>query len=206
MQIDVRSALSAGDFVLAAHNGAEVKTPANWERYWNIEVTGNAPNVTLSFDFAGLGMELPAKAAEIRLFYHDGNQWTDLNLTPTVDGDKLTFAVDAIRSGLYAIGADDRNTTAVQEIDQSDHLKVFPNPMNGDEVTLQMEHAAQGRVAIRLYDTMGRLLLERWVDKTGRVLTETLSLSQLPDGVYSLRLVQPGQYQAVRKVVKLGKN
>ncbi len=201
LQIDVRSPLAVGDYVLAAHNGAEVDDPANWKRYWNVEVTGSAPNVDLSFNFEAAGVTPPAGLSSLKLYYSNGESWTDLGLAPVGGDGKVSFAVDAIQSGQYALGVASPGT-AVQAIDQSDHLSVFPNPVNEDELTLRLDNAVHGNAVIHLFDHLGRLVMERRVNKTGVILKETLSLKGLPNGFYTLSVVQNGQHRAVKKIVK----
>jgi hypothetical protein len=198
LQIDTRSPLNVGDFVLAAHNGAEVTDAENWERYWNIEVSGIEPNVNLLFDFEALGLGAPGTVDNLKLFYHDGSEWVDLGLSPTADGNKVAFAVDAIQSGLYALG----QVTSSKAIDHSEHLRVFPNPVSQDEIALQLENGVQGRVSVELYDHMGRLLSTEWTHKTGRVLQHRITLAGRPAGLYTVKLLVDGRYRAVKKVVK----
>ncbi|MCB0588259.1 MAG: DNRLRE domain-containing protein [Phaeodactylibacter sp.] len=198
LQIDVRSQLSVGDYVLAAHNGAAVDDPMNWDRYWNIEVFGNAPNVDLSFDFEAAGTTIPGAVTNLKLFFYDGTEWVNTGLTPVLDEGKAKFAVDAIQSGLYRLAM----AVSTVDIDQSENLTVFPNPVNADEVQIRLDNTLQGEAAIQLYDNLGRLVNEKIVEKSGPMLRESLSLRGLNNGFYLLKVIQNGQYQAVKKLAK----
>ncbi|NRB50787.1 MAG: DNRLRE domain-containing protein [Saprospiraceae bacterium] len=201
LQIDGRSPMSVGDFVLAAHNGMEVTNAAEWERIWNVEVFGGTPNVNLIFDFAAVGAETPGSSDNLRLFYHDGTEWTDLGLEGTLDGDQVLFAVDGLQSGEYALG-NFGPATRTQEIDLSESLKVFPNPVSNDQIRLELGNTVDGDLSIHLFDLMGREVLQ-WRDaKQGFFYQRNLDLAKLPEGIYTLKVLQDNQYRSIKKIIK----
>ena len=103
LELKAGSALGVDNFVLAAHNGMEVKTIKNWERHWNLEVTGSNPNLTMGFNFNAVGFEVPADISEFKLYYDDGNGFADLGLTGTKNGNVVSFEVTEIQEGIYTI-------------------------------------------------------------------------------------------------------
>ncbi|NJN28310.1 MAG: DNRLRE domain-containing protein [Cyclobacteriaceae bacterium] len=97
------SSMAVGTFVLAAHNGMEVKTTNNWERHWNVEVSGNNPDVTLGFNFKTVGLEVPTDISAYTLYFDDGTGFADMGINGTKDGNVVNFAVAAIQEGIYTI-------------------------------------------------------------------------------------------------------
>ncbi len=65
----------------------------------------------------------------------------------------------------------------------SNELQVFPNPTN-DQVTLALPGAQLQ--ALSVYDQTGRLMLQQ---KLGFGEREEVSLTQLPSGIYWLKVV-----------------
>ncbi|MEL7122608.1 MAG: T9SS type A sorting domain-containing protein, partial [Bacteroidota bacterium] len=201
IQIDTRSQLSLGDFVMAAHNGMEVTNAIQWERHWNIEVVGAAPNVTLGFDFAAVGVETPSSADGLKLFFHDGTSWTDLGLVGELDGDQIKFAVDGMQSGEYALSTLDPSTST-KEIDLSESLVVYPNPVNGDQLAIELGNTVDGNITIQMFDMMGRVVFFQEDVKSGFFFQDNLDLSNVPKGVYTLKVLQNNQYRSVKKVIR----
>jgi hypothetical protein len=198
MQIDVRSPFAVDEFVMAAHNGLPVNSPSDWERVWNVEVIGNSPNVDLIFDFEAAGVDAPGSVDNLKLLYHDGEEWTDTGLAPVAGDGTVKFAVDGLQSGQYRLGT----LTNTREVDHSDLLRVFPNPSNGDAINIRLDNDAQGTILIGVYDYTGREVRAIRTDKAGTVLQETLNLNSLPNGMYTVRVLQEGHFQAIRKLIK----
>ncbi len=198
LQIDVRSPFALDDFVMAAHNGLAVDDPTDWDRVWNVEVIGNSPNVDLIFDFEAAGVDEPGSIDNLKLLYHDGDDWVDLELVPVPGDGTVKFAVDGLQSGQYRLGT----VVSTKEVDQSDLLRVFPNPSNGEAVNVRLDNTAQGEVQIGVYDYTGREVRAQRIEKAGPVLQTTLNLNGLPNGMYTVRVLQEGSFQAIRKVIK----
>ena len=198
LQIDVRSPFAVDDFVMAAHNGLDVTNAGNWERIWNVEVIGNSPNIDMIFDFEAAGVDAPGSVDNLKLLYFDGEDWTDTELAPVAGDGTVKFAVDGLQSGQYRLGV----ITNTQEVDHSDLLRVFPNPTNGEALNIRLDNDVQGTIQIGLYDITGREVRAIRVDKAGTVLQETLNLNTLPNGVYTVRVLQEGSFQAIQKLIK----
>jgi hypothetical protein len=198
LQIDVRSPFAVDDFVMAAHNGLPVNTANNWERIWYVEVIGNSPNVDMIFDFEAAGVDAPGSVDNLKLLYYDGEEWTDTGLVPVAGAGTVKFAVDGLQSGEYRLGT----LTHTAEVDHSDLLRVFPNPSNGDVVNIRLDNDAQGTILIGVYDYTGKEVRAIRVDKAGTVLQETLNLNTLPNGMYTVHVMQEGKFRAIRKLIK----
>jgi hypothetical protein len=103
LTLQANSSLAVDNFVLAAHNGMQVKTLSNWERHWNVEVLGASPNVTIGFNFKAIGFDAPADISEYKLYYDDGNGFEDLGLAGSKEGNTVLYDVTEIKSGVYTI-------------------------------------------------------------------------------------------------------
>jgi hypothetical protein len=103
--------LSSGEWVLAGHNGGAntlVSTGDNgvqWSRSWYVDVTGSAAAL-LSFDYSDGGVAFTAGGSH-RLLYRaaEGDTWTVLVQSATVDGDTISFVVEAsaLDDGYYTV-------------------------------------------------------------------------------------------------------
>ena len=80
------------------------------------------------------------------------------------------------------------STEALQYIRQ---LVLAPNPTRGP-VRLEVDFHERVNFTMQVVDLMGRPLAE-WIRKDVRRLEEQLDLSQLPGGLYLLRLAVNGQ-------------
>ncbi|MBV6652468.1 MAG: T9SS type A sorting domain-containing protein, partial [Mameliella sp.] len=165
---------------------------------WNVEVIGNSPNIDMIFDFEAAGVDAPGSIDNLKLLYFDGEDWTDTELAPVAGDGTVKFAVDGLQSGQYRLGV----ITNTQEVDHSDLLRVFPNPTNGEALNIRLDNDVQGTIQIGLYDITGREVRAIRVDKAGTVLQETLNLNTLPNGVYTVRVLQEGSFQAIQKLIK----
>ncbi|MEM1327939.1 MAG: DNRLRE domain-containing protein [Bacteroidota bacterium] len=200
LQLDVRSELAAGDYVLAAHNGAMITDNLTWERYWNVEAIGGSPTVNMSFDFVQAGAELPTSTDDLRLFYNDGNGWADLELAGSFAEGKLQFTIENLQSGQYALGQNP--PTSTNYVDRSEQLAVYPNPIGDEQLMVELINEERGEVILQVFDAFGRLVANERSVKQDEIWQTQLDLDQLSAGIYTLRLIQNGTYQAVRQVVK----
>jgi hypothetical protein len=98
------------------------------------------------------------------------------------------------------------NTTAYSKIivveskERADlPLKVYPNPVTGSEVTLQLENPASETVNITLTDLNGRILLKQTV-ATAREMKLSLQGANLKAGIYIIH-AQAGLQTAQQKLV-----
>ncbi|WP_238749486.1 T9SS type A sorting domain-containing protein [Neolewinella maritima] len=79
-------------------------------------------------------------------------------------------------------------------------LSLYPNPASSD-LTVELTSGYEGRVNVLLTDVTGRRVQELYFDKAGDQLRTQLDVSQLPDGMYHLRVLE-GDQQTMRPFVK----
>jgi hypothetical protein len=72
-------------------------------------------------------------------------------------------------------------------------IKVFPNPVTGNKINLQMVNQPVGIYNIRLINSFGQSFMASQLQHPGGSSTETISPSQnIPKGIYHLEVTEPG--------------
>ena len=66
-------------------------------------------------------------------------------------------------------------------------LKVYPNPVSGREITIDLENPEEGIRLVELYDVNGRLLRRLRLD--GQTSRQQLPISTYPRGVYTFKVL-----------------
>ncbi|MCB0629771.1 MAG: T9SS type A sorting domain-containing protein [Saprospiraceae bacterium] len=102
-------------------------------------------------------------------------QMADVNLgtSPVVPSD-LEFSVDSTL------------TATIVPIVRTG-LKVYPNPVSGREITIDLENPEEGIRLVELYDVNGRLLRRLRLD--GQTSRQQLPISTYPRGVYTFKVL-----------------
>ena len=68
-------------------------------------------------------------------------------------------------------------------------MKVYPNPVQNNEIRFQLVNAEKGKYAAKLFDVKGRMILSREIDYNGGAAGMTMSLERpVPPGVYFFQL------------------
>ncbi len=69
-------------------------------------------------------------------------------------------------------------------------VEVYPNPVQGNRVTIELNNVDKGRYMLYLYNNMGQQIFSKQIDHQGGSATQSVQLSQaLSAGVYQLRVV-----------------
>ncbi len=72
-------------------------------------------------------------------------------------------------------------------------ISVYPNPLVGDNMNLQLTGQPSGKYQVRLFNSAGQSLLFQTVEHPGGNFTEMIHLhSNLAVGVYQLKIIKPG--------------
>lgn len=78
------------------------------------------------------------------------------------------------------------SAVGVEEIKAEDNLSVYPNPINGNSLTIDFQKNISSMVEVKLYDMTGKLILsEKLVPINGKA---TLLFNQLLSGIYLLQI------------------
>lgn len=87
----------------------------------------------------------------------------------------------------------------VEEIEEETALKLYPNPA-ATLLNIEFNSPAEGAVTMRMLDMTGRMLKLTETRAAEGENTFTISLENLPDGMYLFVIVQ-GEYREMRKIV-----
>jgi hypothetical protein len=72
-------------------------------------------------------------------------------------------------------------------------ISVYPNPLVGNKINLQLTGQPSGKYQVRLFNAAGQAVLSETINHPGGNFTETIHLhSNLPDGIYQLEIIKPG--------------
>lgn len=164
-----------------------------WDPEPLIDVSGNVLSISNSSDFVSF-------------------QWY-LNGQPIPGATGTSYDISATGSGNYKVCVVDGNgcqgcsfvyeitcCVGIEEADFDGNVNIYPNPNNG-EFVLEVEMARQMDMTVGLYDMVGKQV---WLDQDlGEVsnLRKEYNLTELPDGVYFLRIYADDQ-MTVQKLVK----
>jgi len=108
-------------------------------------------------------------------------------------GEVEDYTVNIVAAGFNAFaGNSEINEQLGHSLDQD--VKVYPNPSNGD---LNIEFSSERTVEAVIYDISGRVVLDQQVSG----LTETLDISSLEKGVYTLTLTEERK-QVTTRIIK----
>jgi len=69
-----------------------------------------------------------------------------------------------------------------------DVFRVYPNPVRGNIVTVQLNDLAKGNYTLNLYNAAGQQVMSKLINHNGSNVSETVILPILTAGVYTLQL------------------
>jgi len=82
-------------------------------------------------------------------------------------------------------------------------LSVYPNPLQGDQISLQFLHQPAGTYQLRLLNSSGQLIMKKEMNHQNGNNTETIQLNNsMAHGVYQLEIIKPDGQKNVIKVRK----
>lgn len=114
---------------------------------------------------------------------------------------QVTLSVTANRNGL---SQNDEviltNTTSVDETPAAT-TQVYPNPSHGT-IHVKANNIQSGHVVIRLIDGLGRIVFSTEKHIEAESLEEQINTSSLRSGLYELQIIQGGQFDTTRVIVR----
>ncbi len=105
---------------------------------------------------------------------------------------QIAFYYDDSNVYSYGAGIDNvqifENTSSINDPVLSENLKIFPNPNKG-EFEINFKQVTPAAINIQIYSSNGKKVYERYFNPSSEVFSKRISISELPVGIYHLRLV-----------------
>lgn len=149
-------------------------------------LTCTNPNDFVSFQWFYNGDPIPGATSESYTVETSGNFWVCVIDDNGCEGCSQNFEMSCC--------------VGIEEANFNGNVSVYPNPNNG-AVTLEVEMQKEAELAVGLYDMIGKQV---WLDSDlGQIasLRKQYDLSQIPDGVYFIRIYADNQ-MTVQKLIK----
>jgi len=180
---------------------------------WDYEHEGSVCSVTGGFVYRGL--EVPELvgdyiyadycSGQVWALSNDSGVWANQELLNT-PYDISTFGEDPqgelyladLGGAIYRIKS--TTTTGTRSILPFNHLNASPNPTN-DQVILQMDVVHQGEYRFQLISMEGRTV-QSWTDRVSGSYSRSVSLDNLSQGIYILRI----QWQNLEDSIRIVKD
>jgi hypothetical protein len=90
---------------------------------------------------------------------------------------------------------------ASQDVAQDFELSVFPNPSNGEGLTMTLSGITSSNLQVRIYDALGRKIQSERYAVEGTLQTELNFESELSDGIYMIEVSSGNKIKTARILV-----
>jgi len=162
---------------------------------WKVENENNLKHYVIEHSVDGIHFSEEA-IIEVNNNFNGEYSFKDLN---TIDG------VNCYR--IIGVANDDKKiySTIVRIFIESTipQLSVYPNPLQGDQISLQFLHQPAGTYQLRLLNSSGQLIMKKEMNHQNGNNTETIQLNNsMAHGVYQLEIIKPDGQKNVIKVRK----
>jgi hypothetical protein len=81
---------------------------------------------------------------------------------------------------------------------QQGPISIYPNPINGDVIHLQLNNQPPGIYKIKLYNVAGQVLLSKNISHAGGSSAEDIKCDNLPKGIYELQVTNNNDNQIIK--------
>jgi hypothetical protein len=123
--------------------------------------------------------------------FYNGSRWAIYNENLTSMDTALSFNV--------MIYSDKTNATSKYKMNSQVHI--FPNPVqNGHDLEIRINNSFLGNVDLQVMDLSGKVLLSRSALKNDYEWNEKLFIDGISNGVYILKICNPG-FNSVQQFV-----
>ena len=142
----------------------------------------------------------------------DGNQFNQIQVVKAVNSVKGNYEVTDknVNSGtnyyrikIVSVDGKETYTQVVKVINrkQQGTISVYPNPINGDVIHLQLNNQPSGIYKIKLYNSAGQVLISKNISHSEGSSEEDIKCDNLPKGIYQLKIMKPDGNEHVEKFV-----
>ena len=121
-------------------------------------------------------------------------QTTDYTDNATIEGTVYyrIKATDVDRSTVYS------NTTKLSiSNSQLSIVNVYPNPMTGKTLNVQLTNTAKGKYTVSIVNSLGQKVFTQIFSHNGGTATKAINTSQLAKGIYSVIIAHTDSKQQV---------
>ncbi len=180
----VATTLAGGILQLRDANGNPLATV-------NIPTTGNWE----AFQTVTAFVTLPAGNQTLQV-YDQGNAGWNINwMDFETNASAIAQSSSIITNGQASV------LSAAPEGSLTPSLSLFPNPAQ-DNFILSIDNNQMGKMLVQIINPSGQISKTYSLNKGTQSSTNTLDISDLPTGVYSIR-IQIGDWSAIRQLVKI---
>jgi hypothetical protein len=81
-------------------------------------------------------------------------------------------------------------------------IRIFPNPVKGDNFNIQLNNLKKGIYTLRLLNMAGQTMLNRKIESNGSSSTQTINANNLSSGLYQLQVVGD-DFKQSQQLIKL---
>ena len=155
----------------------------------------DSPEEAISLTASGAGTYIWAPYDPAHMTYSLGPSTT---IAPTVTTCYTLTGSSAVCSGSVVKCITVSDCTGLNESDQALLFKLFPNPVN-DQLNIVSEES--GQVEVQICDMMGEIKRSAFFD-FDTVQTHTVSMSDLPAGIYFVWVKNKEKNQQKQKIIK----
>ncbi len=146
-----------------------------------------------------------------------GNDWKSINMQTfqwEIDSARTYFVKDqegtiwklyftgfggSSNGNYYFSKSEEVTSSAPDRIQESMNVNLFPNPVNGGNVNVEIESEDQGEIHLQLYSLSGQMITERKTGLSAGFSREVLNVSAVPSGMYIV-VVETGKERITRKI------
>jgi hypothetical protein len=96
----------------------------------------------------------------------------------------------------------DSSKDVTQDASQGIELSVYPNPTNGEGVTMTLSGLTSDNVQVKVYDALGRKIESKRYVVNGTLQTELNFEQELSDGLYLIEVTSGTSTKSVRLLIQ----
>jgi hypothetical protein len=107
------------------------------------------------------------------------------------------------RVKIISVDGKETYTKVVKVVNEKQHpaISIYPNPITNEVIHLQLTNQPAGIYKIKLYNSVGQVLLSKSIAHVEGNSEETINCANLPKGIYQLKVNEPDGNEDVVKFV-----
>ena len=81
-------------------------------------------------------------------------------------------------------------------------IVVYPNPVNGNTISLKLTNMDKGSYTVNLYNNLGQKVFGTTLQHSGGTATKTIVLEHIANGAYELLLTGENKVKMTKRIIK----